>query len=500
MIRPKPKFLQSQKQIGLNSLKKLTANNEKKITSKVSDLDFKKNSHSVPSFFSKFQKNNKPLQQNFEEIKEEGDKMEAALQENKQAVLPGIKITGLNIQELKGKTSNGFFLTNLNSVASQPKKIESNKINFFDGLYHDVEKREKFSLNIDSRPKRSIFFVELVEKKKAEKLEKNSNTNKNNDSVNKQNNNKKAEKSLTPFIRKENKLIMDGIKKRTGSVDGITNFISGRTLNNFNNFNTKINNSKKNPKKTSLLKKEFKTFHNSSPAKTPLIYKNDEANSSSCSSRAKSDDRINKHKTNQKAKTYTSGFIKITKHTNSNFISEIYKSTNDKIKANYKKALVHSANINHELNDLYSIEQNTTGMRFDLIRNHDRKQSQLNYDYLKEQKETKPRNNVKGIYNIDSGEMVYIDENKANIINHVDTILKMRNENFYKFRNVCVDKYNNYARQNDIFEYVFGNARYVPKGNFHKIDDNTFKFRKLYANFKKTNSNIKNFFEKRKKD
>jgi hypothetical protein len=121
--------------------------------------------------------------------------------------------------------------------------------------------------------------------------------------------------------------------------------------------------------------------------------------------------------------------------------------------------------------------------------------NQQNYDYLTEQKEPIPRKNLKGIFNIDFGEMIYIDENKANIINHIDTILKMRNQNFYKFRGVCVEKYNNYAMQNDIFEYVFRNARYKTQTNFHKIKANSSKLNKIFSNMKNTNLNIKRLFE-----
>lgn len=346
-------------------------------------------------------------------------------------------------------------------------------------------------MNIDSRPRRSIFYLELIEKKKAEKLAKKQNENTNIVEI------KKNIISLTPSLRKENKLIKDRIKKRNSSINAMNDFLSRRKSNNF-----KLSKENQNIDFASTIKPKSQTFYNPSLEKTNLTKFQSKNSYIDSPENLKGDIpsiNINNNFNNNKSKTFTNGFKK-TKELNPNFIPQIYKITNNKIQDNYKKVLVNSSNLKNQLNHLYTSEQDTYGMRNDLIRNHENMKNQQNYDYLKEQKARKPKNNVKGVYNIDSGEMIYIDENKANIINHIDSILKMRNENFYKFRGVCVQKYNQFARQNDIFEYVFGNARYIPQKNYKKIDINTHKLKKLVTNMKNTRMNIKRFFELKSKE
>jgi len=476
----------------------MTVNQEIKITNKSSDLVIKKN---IPFLsFNKFRKKDNTSSKDIPEINEKEDDLRGrtALQENHKRMAKSKNFLKRN-QDIKEKTINGFFLTNLNSISSKSKNLEIRKNNFLNDFLED-NKRDKFStLHIDSRSKRSLFFSDLIEKNKAENIEKTLNLikNKNNDS----NTLKKVEKSSILLIRRENKHIIDGIKKRNGSLKGITTFLTGSNSRNSINFN-EVNNKKYTEKiSTNSTNPKLHTFYNSSPKKIPTINKNSDAESSNNSSITKSQD-MNRNENNPKSKTHTNGFKQPSQHKklNKKFVPTIDKIINEKIEENLKKVLINTANIKHELNDLYSLEQNTIGMRFDLIRSQESNSIKHNYEYLNEQKMKIPRNLVKGIYNIDAKEMVYIDENKANILNHIDTISRMRNENFYKFRKVCVEKYNYYSRKNDIFEYVFGNERYVPKGSFKTIDDNTFKLRKMFVNMKNTRTNIKKFFDEKKNE
>lgn len=419
-------------------------------------------------------------------------------------------------KDLKGKTSLGFFLTNVkinenlkNSNEEILKSESKLKENYLIERKKESSlklKKEPFMLHIDSRPKRSHFYLDILEKKKAEKSSKDL----------KENNllkfDLKKDNLLTTLIRKKNQEIMDGIKKRNISIDKINNFIGSRTMSNFNKklqITIGEKNSSKNKNKNLDLEK-FQTINsNSSLQKSipPTFSKrNSDSDQESGTDNGIPDTTKKEQISNIKmqAKTFTNGFkISNKSNTHQSSIPLILNKANHIIKDNLKQALANSVTIKNDLTSLYSLEQNTIDMRYNLLKKHEELlNKEHDNDFIKEKEELKNRvrNNVKGIFNPDAGEMVYIDENKANILNHIDTVLKMRTENFYKFRGVCVEKYVHYAKKNDIFEYVFSNKRYFPKKNYRKIDDNTLKLKRLYFNIKTTDMNIKKIFDDRKKN
>lgn len=92
----------------------------------------------------------------------------------------------------------------------------------------------------------------------------------------------------------------------------------------------------------------------------------------------------------------------------------------------------------------------------------------------------------------------FIEKNKANMINHINTISRMTDENYKKYGNFLEHKYEFYAQQVDIPEYIFANARYRSKTNSEKIDRRTADIKIIFENTLKVKSRILNV--KLKKD
>jgi hypothetical protein len=343
-----------------------------------------------------------------------------------------------------------------------------------------------------------MFFLEIIEKKKEERLRNlqlNNNIKSKDYSLNVLNK-KRNVKSLNPFIKKKNDTLKEEIKEENNSEEGLINlknktFYSNKKINILNDIKNRqtkncfLTQNKFNPSTSLPYKKEEKKVD----YKSDFLEKSEIKNSLNLNDMNKCINNSNYKNMKIPSKTFTNGFRSpLIKR---NLIPHIYKETNIKIKDNYKRALEQSKRLKNDLNIFDVTNQQTIKMRNYVNEKHERKRNRYNYDFLKEKKQIKERNIVKGIFNVAFKEMIYIDENKANIVNHIDTVLKMRNENFYKFKDVCIDKYNNYAKKNDIFEYVWSNKRYVPnENNYKKIDDNTYKLRCLFAKMKKTNADI----------
>ena len=177
---------------------------------------------------------------------------------------------------------------------------------------------------------------------------------------------------------------------------------------------------------------------------------------------------------------------------------EIFKNTQSRMKETFRTISNHNNALKFELKTNHSQISNTSLMRKNLISNLNKKLEDVQIDFLKIT-DKKSKNNVKGIKNDDFKDLIYIDEAKANIINHIESVLKMRNENFFKFKEICVNKYYDYAKETDIYEYVFGKNRYVPINNTEIIDKKTEKLKNIYYKMKVIKSNIYKKFEENKK-
>ena len=84
----------------------------------------------------------------------------------------------------------------------------------------------------------------------------------------------------------------------------------------------------------------------------------------------------------------------------------------------------------------------------------------------------------------------FIEKNKANMINHIDTISKMKDENYRKYGDFLEKKYDDYSNQVDIPEYIFANARYRPKTNTRDIDCRTSKIKVVFESILSVKSRI----------
>lgn len=84
------------------------------------------------------------------------------------------------------------------------------------------------------------------------------------------------------------------------------------------------------------------------------------------------------------------------------------------------------------------------------------------------------------------------------MINHINTISKMTDLNYIKYGNFLEKKYDYYAHQVDIPEYIFKKARYRPKTNTREIDSRTSSIKIVFENILKVKSRILNV--KLKKD
>lgn len=94
----------------------------------------------------------------------------------------------------------------------------------------------------------------------------------------------------------------------------------------------------------------------------------------------------------------------------------------------------------------------------------------------------------------------FIEKNKANMINHINTISRMTDENYIKYGNFLENKYDFYSHQVDIPEYIFDSKRYRPKTNTKDIDRRTSNIRIIYENILKVKSRIFNVNLKRKEN
>ncbi len=206
---------------------------------------------------------------------------------------------------------------------------------------------------------------------------------------------------------------------------------------------------------------------------------------------------------------------------NSKNLNKIYdlKSPNNKKKMNINNInyQTHKGNIDTNKDKAKDINGNTyyTNLNADKDKN---KVKELNFkskkdSYLETEKNEKAeyeinanirpiikkeKENVKGIPGRDTKEMVYIDEKKANIINHVDKVVKMNNENFYKFKNILCKKYENFSNNLDNYETIFRNSRYTVTDNFKIINKNTEKLKWKFEKMKQTNNRIVGFFDEYK--
>ncbi len=84
----------------------------------------------------------------------------------------------------------------------------------------------------------------------------------------------------------------------------------------------------------------------------------------------------------------------------------------------------------------------------------------------------------------------FIERNKANMINHINTISRMKDENYIKYGDFLERKYDFYANQVDIPEYIFESARYRPKTNTRNIDIRTQKIKIVFGSILKTKNRI----------
>jgi hypothetical protein len=92
-----------------------------------------------------------------------------------------------------------------------------------------------------------------------------------------------------------------------------------------------------------------------------------------------------------------------------------------------------------------------------------------------------------------------MNEKKANIINHVDSCLKMDHINFYKFKKILCEKYQNLSNKLDSNENIFRNSRYSMGDNFKLINKNTQILKFTYEKIKQTNHNINEVYDDFKK-
>ena len=93
--------------------------------------------------------------------------------------------------------------------------------------------------------------------------------------------------------------------------------------------------------------------------------------------------------------------------------------------------------------------------------------------------------------NDDKNKKVYsIEKNKANMINHINTISKMTDENYYKFGSNLERKYEEYSSNADIPEHVFAIQRYKFKLNSRLIDNKTDRIRRMFENILSVKSRI----------
>lgn len=385
-----------------------------------------------------------------------------------------------------GKTFSKRFSNNIN-VNNIVDDDSNKKSKFFITKCDEVlnNKSIKISTNkIDTPPKklspikRTLFIVDIIKKKLGEKNkleEKLSGSNKNIKIMNKNKFNKN---------NKDN-------KDRILHSGGIINNLKMPRI----NFNEKTFN------KTSSL-----GFFNKNQGITKLninlINKNKNLDSSyqeiTLNTDEKKEEKVNPEKNPKEIiRKRNLSFYNIEKNKNK-INQEIFKNTQSRMKETCRTISNHNNALKFELKTNHSHISNTSLMRKNLILNLNKKLEDVQIDYLKVT-DKKPKNNVKGIKNEDFKDLIYIDEAKANIINHIESVLKMRNENFFKFKDICVDKYFDYAKETDIYEYVFGRNRYVPINNTEIIDKKTEKLKNIYYKMKVIKSNIYKKFEENKK-
>ena len=95
------------------------------------------------------------------------------------------------------------------------------------------------------------------------------------------------------------------------------------------------------------------------------------------------------------------------------------------------------------------------------------------YDYRpKEFVKSNNRNQDKKVY--------LLEKNKADIINHIDLVLKIKDDNYYKYSDIFQNKYNTYSQQTDMPENNFRKNRYRPKKNTYKIDTKTSEIKDVF--------------------
>lgn len=83
-----------------------------------------------------------------------------------------------------------------------------------------------------------------------------------------------------------------------------------------------------------------------------------------------------------------------------------------------------------------------------------------------------------------------IEKNKANMINHINTISKMKDEHYMKYGNFLEKKYFAYATNCDIPEYIFANQRYRPITNTRSIDFKTNQIKVVFENILRVKNRI----------
>lgn len=389
-------------------------------------------------------------------------------------------------------STSTIFLTNIESTASN-KRV---KFNFNNSIKAPGPIERKINLNSyekkvetqvknnEKKPRKNLYIVDLINKKRQEE---NLKLNKYLTSVNKTKTDKYSFRSYNNYIEKEKKLLEDeklkslNAHRRSFKVQfrNSENRLLASTFTNFKRNNKFF---------------DEKNLHHFEEINKPHQDKTSSPNAYESRKPFRSPERDKNNISENYLNTFYSDYML----TNQSNVEQNLKKFAHKIVEKYKKIIGPNIDIDHNLKNLYAVEQDTIGMRYDLLKKIEEKENN-HYDYLKDKSlYNKERNNVKAIH-VDSNEIIYIDENKANIINHIDAILKMRNENFYKFRNVCVDKYLNYAKKTDLFEYIFDNNRYVPKNNSMKnLNTNLFKLKSIYERMKTTNLGIKKFFEEKK--
>jgi hypothetical protein len=182
---------------------------------------------------------------------------------------------------------------------------------------------------------------------------------------------------------------------------------------------------------------------------------------------------------------------------------EIYKKLSDR-KGQFHKEIraisFHNTSIKRDTNLKWNDPTKKVKRKF-LIReaNDERIEDKQNVVLPKEDKREKdfiksPDDNTadKKIY--------FIEKNKANMINHINTISRMTDENYIKYGNFLEHKYDFYAHQVDIPEYIFASARYRSKTNNLQIDRTTFDIKVVFENILKVKSRILNVNSKKMKN